>query len=164
MRVGHGDVLTHIRLAVTADGNGRAMSDLPTVWPNIPMPTLLCDESPSRSNRDPETSGDAGPVYSEADTAAARSDVDEPLGDYARQLWRALDGAVRYLRDDVARGNRGGTSADQMPLLRTEEQWQAWMALCAAVLSTLAGPAGDEGYGVQEARLECQNNFRFRSE
>jgi hypothetical protein len=38
------------------------------------------------------------------------------------------------------------------------------MVVVAAALSTLAGPAGDEGYGEQEARLEYQNNYMYRKD
>jgi hypothetical protein len=140
------------------------MTKEPYAWPGIPMPTLLRDDSPSFSNRDPETSGDAGPIYSDAERDAARPDVDEPISDYARQLWRTLNTVVQYLREDVARGGAGPVQTDQTPLLTTDDQWQAWMKICAAALHTLAGPAGDQGYGEQEARLEYQNYFVYRDD
>jgi hypothetical protein len=140
------------------------MTEDHNVWPGIPMPTILHDDAPSFSNRDPETSGDAGPIFGEAERGAAGPDVDEPISDYARQLWRTLNAVVRYLRDDVARGGAGPVLANKVPLLRTEAPWRAWMAVVAAALSTLAGPAGDEGYGEQEARLEYQNNYMYRKD
>ena len=139
------------------------MDDSTTAWPGIPMPSILTDDAPAFSNHDPQTSGDAGPIYSNAERDAAKADVDEPIADYARQLWRALNDAVRYLRNDVARGGSGPLLAEQVPLPTTENQWQAWIRVCASALSTLAGPAGDQGYGEQEARLEYQNNYLYRS-
>jgi hypothetical protein len=135
-----------------------------SAWPGIPMPTILHDDAPWFSNRDPETSGDDGPVFGESERDAAKPDVDEPISDYARQLWRTLNAVVQYLRDDVARGGAGPLLANKVPLLKTEEQWQAWMVVVAPALSTLAGPAGDEGYGEQEVRLEYQNDYVYRKD
>jgi hypothetical protein len=139
------------------------MDESTRVWPGIPMPSLLSDAAPAFRNHDPQTSGEAGPIYSEAERAAAKADVDEPIADYARQLWHTLKATVRYLRDDVARGGSGPLLAERASMLKTDEQWQAWATICGSALSMLAGPAGDQGYGEQEARLEYQNNFVYRS-
>lgn len=138
------------------------MDESTMTWPGIPMPSLLTDDAPAFSNHDPQTSGDAGPIYSDAERDAAKADVNEPIAEYTRQLWLTLNDSVRYMRDDLARGGSIPLSAERVPLLTTDDQWQTWMAVCASALSTLAGPAGDEGYGEQEARLEYQNNFLYR--
>ena len=140
------------------------MDDSIAAWPGIPMPSLLSDEAPAFSNHDPQTSGDAGPIYNDAERDAAKAAVDEPIAEYARQLWQTLNDAVRYLRNEVARGGSGPLLAGRASLLRSENQWQTWTSVCAASLSTLAGPAGDQGYGEQEARLEYQNNYLYRSD
>lgn len=59
--------------------------------------------------------------------------------------------------EQVARGGNGSGRADIRPLLTTEEHWQQWRTVYSGVLSVLAGPHGDEGFGEQEARLEYQN-------
>lgn len=164
VRIGrHAGVLTHIWLMATREGNETAMDESTRVWPGIPMPSLLSDAAPAFRNHDPQTSGEAGPIYSEAERAAAKADVDEPIADYARQLWHTLKATVRYLRDDVARGGSGPLLAERASMLKTDEQWQAWATICGSALSMLAGSAGDQGYGEQEARLEYQNNFVYRA-
>jgi hypothetical protein len=117
------------------------------------MPTLLGDIRPhDLGSRDPQRSGDAGPIYTAPGRGEA-ADV-EAVSEYARKLWSVLDQVARYLAEQVARGS----------MLTTDAQWQDWRAAYATVLSTLAGPAGDEGYGEQEAQLEYQNGFSLRAD
>jgi hypothetical protein len=123
----------------------------------IPMPTVLTNSRPAFSNHDPQTSGDAGPTYSDAELAAAKPDIDSSITEYARELWRALDEVGQYLREELAHGGSGPVRANRRSVLTTDEQWREWCDVYAGVLSVLAGPAGDEGYGEQEARLEYQN-------
>jgi hypothetical protein len=140
------------------------MSESSESWPHIPMPGLLTDAAPAFSNRDPETSGDAGPIYDRPEGDAVNASGHDPVAEYARQLWRTLSEAVKYLRDDIARATSEPDTAGPTPLLGTDDQWGAWAAVYARALSVLAGPAGDEGYGEQEARLEYQNNYLFRTD
>jgi hypothetical protein len=123
----------------------------------IPMPSVLADtRGGDTGNRDPERSGDAGPIHHEVSVPTA-GDADHAVSDYARTLWITLDEVARYLRDDLAHGGGTQPSADRSSPLRTDEQWESWRATYASVLSVLAGPAGDEGYGEQEAQVEYQN-------
>jgi hypothetical protein len=125
--------------------------------PAIPMPGLISDHAGTASDRDPATSHEHGPI--EDRPVRDPSDVthDEPVTAYARQLWLELDRVAGYLREQVARGGSAPVVAGPEPLLRTEDQWQQWRETYAGVLSVLAGPAGDQGYGRQEAQLEYQN-------
>jgi hypothetical protein len=135
------------------------MSEPPMSWSQIPMPSLLTDiRIGDRGSRDPERSGDAGPIDPDPAARAERGRV----VDYARELWSALDQVARYLVEQVARGGSGPVLAQPQPLLQTDEQWDQWRELYASVLSLLAGPLGDEGYGHQEARLEYQNSALYR--
>jgi hypothetical protein len=136
------------------------MSEPYEPWTGIPMPGLLTDpERATLRNRDPERSGDAGPVYDDSDDG---EDASDDVAAYARQLWVALDEGARYLLEQLARGGGGPLLAEHRPLLSTEEQWQQWCTVYADVLSVLAGPHGDQGYGEQEARLEYQNGHLYR--
>jgi len=127
-------------------------------WTRIPMPELLTEPKfGDRGNRDPQRSGEDEPV-----SAAVSNAADGELAVYAQQLWAALDDSARYLREQVARGGSGPLLANKGPLLSTDEQWQRWCATYAGVLGVLAGPAGDQGYGRQEAQLEYQNGFLYR--
>jgi len=65
---------------------------------------------------------------------------------------------AHYLHNEVARGGSNGPIVTEpKPLLSTEGQWARWRDLYADVLSALAGPAGDQGYGEQEARRVAQD-------
>jgi hypothetical protein len=137
------------------------MSDDATPRMQIPMPSVLTQDAPAFANRDPGTSGETGPIYDEAERDAAKASADEPITEYARELWSALDEVAEYLRDDLARG--GAARPGSAPsVLVTPDQWQEWAEVYAAILSVLAGPKGDEGYGEQEARLEYQNGLLYR--
>jgi hypothetical protein len=92
----------------------------------------------------------------------SRTLLDDPVTVYARQLWTVLERVARYLREDVAHGSGNWPQRDGQPLLATDEQWQRWRVHYAAALSVLAGPAGDQGYGKQEATLEYQNGSASR--
>jgi hypothetical protein len=123
----------------------------------IPMPGLLNDEHAANSDHDPATSHEHGPISDRPVRDPSQALIDDPVTVYARQLWTVVDRLARYLRDDVARASgsqlRSGTS-----LLATDEQWERWREHYATALSVLAGPAGDQGYGRQEATLEYQNS------
>jgi hypothetical protein len=127
---------------------------------SIPMPGLLSDDMGSAADRDPATSHEHAPIEDRPERDPSGVGVDEPVTQYARQLWTELDGVARYLQEQVAHGGGGPVVADSSSLLTTDEQWQAWQAIYAKVLSVLAGPKGDQGYGSQQAQLEYQNRRR----
>jgi hypothetical protein len=124
---------------------------------SIPMPGLLSDRFGSASDRDPATSHEHAPIDDRPARDPSDARVDEPVTVYARQLWTALDRLTRYLRDEVAGGGDGPLLANATPLLTTEEQWATWRELYGGALSVLVGPAGDQGYGEQEAQLVYQH-------
>ncbi len=123
----------------------------------IPMPTLIGDRRSAASDADPATSHEHGPIEDRPTNDPSNIGIDDPIAVYARQLWTELNAVRRYLREDVAHGGSGPVLADRQPLLTSDEEWAAWRTRYASVLSVLAGPAGDEGYGEQEAQLEYQN-------
>jgi hypothetical protein len=113
----------------------------------IPMPLLISDARPAASDADPATSHEHGPITDRPVRDPSDAGIDDPVTVYARQLWAELDAIGHYLREAIARGS----------LLTTDDAWTQWQERYAAVLSVLAGPAGDQGYGQQEAQLERQN-------
>jgi hypothetical protein len=117
----------------------------------IPMPGLIADDVSSASDRDPATSHEHAPIGDRPTRDPSNAEVDDPVTVYARQLWTQLDLAATYLRDHIARGDESGSA------LATDAQWDEWRETYARLLSILAGPAGDGGYGRQEATLEYQN-------
>ena len=122
------------------------------------MPGLLNDPTPTASDHDPATSHEHGPIEDRPERDPAGRALDDPVTEYARLLWTALDNVAGYLRDEIARGPSGPVLDDRPPALTTEEQWKQWRQCYASVLGVLAGPRGDQGYGDQEAQLEYQNN------
>jgi hypothetical protein len=123
----------------------------------IPMPGLLSDSNGSASDRDPATSHEHAPIEGRPTRDPSDVELDEPLAQYARRLWTELDRVSRYLRDQVAGGGDGPLLANATPLLITEEQWAKWREVYGSALSALAGPAGDHGYGEQEALLAYEH-------
>jgi hypothetical protein len=126
------------------------------------MPSLIASQVPARSQRDPEAGNEWAPI-DDAPAALSERPSDSELAAYARQLWQELDRLAHYLRDEIARGGSGPVLADSNPRLATDADWQQWQQMYAGALSTLAGPAGDQGYGEQEARKEYQKGFLYHS-
>jgi hypothetical protein len=118
---------------------------------HIPMPLLISDARSAASDADPATSHEHGPIADRPVRDPSDAGIDDPVTVYARRLWTELDAIGQYLREGIA---RGGT---EHSLLTTDDAWAQWQERYAAVLSILAGPAGDQGYGQQEAQLEHQN-------
>lgn len=121
----------------------------------IPMPSVLDPHRMVGNSRDD---------MSVHDKAGLSEDLEEALQqscEYGQQLWRDLDAIRGYLLDSLpaipgeTSGRQGATSAAPTGP-DDEEGWQNWMAAFAAVTSALAGPHGDSGYGMSEARREAQ--------
>jgi hypothetical protein len=119
------------------------------------MPSLLTAGVDTPSDRDPATSSEAGP-------GVDRRAENDRLAAYARQLWSELDRVSQYLRDQVAGGGSGPVLAETTPLLTSNDQWLQWREVYAQTLSTLAGPAGDQGYGAEQAQLLYQTAYQLR--
>ena len=127
------------------------------------MPSVLSgSDQRDVGNRDPDRSGDAGPIYGGA--AEQRVAEAERVVGYARELWSAVDQAARYLAEEVAHRSTSSGSVGQQPLLATEGQWSAWREVYGGLLNVLSGPLGDQGYGRQEAQLEYQNGWLYRNQ
>ncbi len=124
------------------------------------MPSLIASQIPARSQRDPEAGNEWAPI-DDAPAALSEQAPESAIAAYARQLWQEVDRLAAYLRDEIARGGSGPVLADSGPLLATDEDWQKWQQMYAGALSILAGPAGDQGYGEEAARLEYQNGFLY---
>jgi hypothetical protein len=124
---------------------------------HIPMPSLLTDPNGSSSDRDPATSHEHAPIEGRPARDPSDVELEEPLARYARLLWAELDRVSHYLREQVAGGGDGPLLANATPLLVTEEQWTKWREVYGGALSVLAGPAGDNGYGAEEAQLAYQH-------
>lgn len=81
--------------------------------------------------------------------------------EYAQQLWQDLDGVRSYLLhclppDPRAPGAKPTASAS--PTGPDDEQgWENWIQAYATVTSVLAGPQGDSGFGLSEARREARD-------
>lgn len=121
----------------------------------IPMPSVLDPDRMVSNSRDD---------MSVHDKAGLSEDLEEALHqscEYGQQLWRDLDAIRGYLLDSLpaipseTSGRQGATSAAPTGP-DDEDGWQNWMAAFAAVTSALAGPHGDSGYGMSEARREAQ--------
>lgn len=79
---------------------------------------------------------------------------------YAQQLWNDLDGMRTYLLDSLPPDPRAPglhpTASASPTGPDDDEGWQRWVAAYATVTSVLAGPHGDSGFGLSEARREAE--------
>ncbi|MEO8750786.1 MAG: hypothetical protein ABI384_10330 [Allobranchiibius sp.] len=79
---------------------------------------------------------------------------------YAQQLWRDLDAVRQYLRGILPHTppEPGPHPVESASPTGPDDDagWESWIAAYAAVTSALAGPQGDSGYGLQEARREAR--------
>ncbi len=76
--------------------------------------------------------------------------------EYATQLWQHLAAARGYLWDSLPSDPRAPGTDPHLGASPTgpddEEGWQRWIDAFSAVTSILAGPHGDSGFGLDEAR------------
>lgn len=108
----------------------------------IPRPGLLEPENPDRVLTSRERDVDAWGRVSEPE---------RELGLYGNQLWEVLRSVREYLYELA--GERGKPSP-----LHDGYDWEQWATTWARVTSSLAGPAGDSGHGVGEAREIAQRH------
>jgi hypothetical protein len=97
----------------------------------IPMPDLLDDQ--------------AQLLISGGDLASTRRALRDVCA-YGHQLWDELDTVRKYLLESSAGGRARPLGPDD------DAGWDAWMNLFSGVVTDLAGPRGDGGYGRDEAR------------
>jgi hypothetical protein len=80
---------------------------------------------------------------------------------YAQQLWQDLDALRSYLLENLPPGTGTAGDGQRRSAAPTgpddEEGWERWAAAYAAVTSVLAGPHGDSGFGMDEARREARD-------
>lgn len=110
---------------------------------SIPRPGVLEPENPDRVL-----------TTSRERDVDAWGRVSEPmreLGLYANQLWEVLQSVRDYLYE------LAGESGKPSPL-HGGHDWEAWAETWARITSALAGPSGDSGYGVSEAREIAQRH------
>jgi hypothetical protein len=120
----------------------------------IPQPEVLDPDRVLSTDRDAMTLEDH---RSRADLLDAAL---HETCEYARQLWEDLNHLRGYLLASLPPDPRSPgphTSPGASPTGPDDEQgWQDWIAAYAAVIATLAGPHGDSGYGLGEARREAE--------
>lgn len=80
----------------------------------------------------------------------------EATASYGTQLWDHLDGVRHYLMDSLPPDPRAAGPHTQVSAHPTgpddNDGWRRWVDIYASVSSVLAGPHGDSGYGLGEAR------------
>jgi len=81
--------------------------------------------------------------------------------EYAQQLWQNLDEARKYLMNSLPPDPRAPDphpTASASPTGPDDEQgWEDWITAYASVTSVLAGPHGDSGFGLGEARRAARD-------
>lgn len=116
----------------------------------IPMPEILDPDRIISTNRDSEHLGDP------RDHDLQLTDALHDSCTYAQQLWHTLAATRTYLHDglppdtDAPAAHPDGTAFPIGP--RDEDAWNQWISTYASITSTLAGPNGDEGFGLDEAK------------
>lgn len=80
---------------------------------------------------------------------------------YAEMLWEHLDVARRYLYESLPTDPRKPGDDPHLGASPTgpddEQGWAQWMDIYAHVTSALAGPHGDSGFGLGEARRAARD-------
>lgn len=91
-------------------------------------------------------------------------DALEKTSHYAQQLWDRLDAVRHYLRFMLPPDPRSAGPHTQVGARPTgpddTDGWSKWVDIYGSVVSVMAGPHGDSGFGYGEAR----NIARLRSE
>lgn len=117
----------------------------------IPVPGVL---DPDR----PRLEGLIDAEDSEQALATMREALREAC-DYGRTLWNVVDRLRHYLMDVVPDNPRepGPYRVTGRPTGPDDDEgWQQWMDAYAGTTSALAGPHGDSGFGVSEAKREAE--------
>lgn len=123
----------------------------------IPMPNVLDPDRMVSTSRDDMSVHDKAGLSEDLEQALHQSCT------YGQQLWHDLDAVRGYLLDSlppvpggISGTGRPGAASAAPTDPDDDEGWQNWIAAYAAVTSALAGPHGDSGYGMSEARREAQ--------
>ena len=119
----------------------------------IPLPSVL----------EPDRGHLLGGLNADEDAEQKLADLHQALTeacDYGRAVWLGLDSMRSYLLHSLppepyGPGLHRTCASPAGP--DDEDGWQSWMSAYAEAHSVLAGPQGDSGFGVSEARREAQN-------
>lgn len=116
----------------------------------IPRPHVLDPDRITSDDREDMTSEEHRSRAQQLDTALHQS------CEYAQQLWQHLEAARYYLYDSLPSDPRSPGTDPHLGASPTgpddEEGWQRWTDAYSAITSVLAGPHGDSGFGLDEAR------------
>lgn len=116
----------------------------------IPQPHLLDPDRITSDDREDMTSEEHRTRAQQLDKALHQS------CEYAQQLWQHLAAARAYLLDSLPSDPRSPGTDPHLGASPTgpddDEGWQRWTDAYSAVTSILAGPHGDSGFGLDEAR------------
>lgn len=116
----------------------------------IPMPELLEPDRTLTDEREEFSDED------HRDRARRLATALSETCEYGKQLWNDLAAVRRYLMESLPSDPRSPgehpTSAASPTGPDDDEGWDKWITAYAAITSTLAGPHGDSGYGLGEAR------------
>ena len=121
----------------------------------IPRPELLDPDRITSNDRDDMT------LLEHRSRAQELDDALHATCDYATELWQHLDAARAYLYDSLPSDPRAPGTDPHRGASPTgpddEEGWQRWIDTVATVTSILAGPHGDSGYALHEARRTARD-------
>jgi hypothetical protein len=116
----------------------------------IPPPELLDADRMTSNNRDVMPRHEHRSRAEELDVALHQSCA------YATELWRHLDAMRQYLFDSLPSDPRAPGTNPHTAARPTgpddEDGWARWIDTYATATSILAGPHGDSGFGLSEAR------------
>lgn len=120
----------------------------------IPRPELLDADRVTSDEREDMTLDEHRSRAREFDKAL------HATADYAGTLWNQLDAVRGYLFESLPSDPRRPGPQPRASASPTgpddERGWQDWIATAAAVTSVLAGPQGDSGFGLSEARTAAE--------
>jgi hypothetical protein len=81
----------------------------------------------------------------------------EELCEYGAQLWHEVDALRHYLLQSLPEEAGGARASGNVPAdMHDDAAWSNWINAYAHATAVLAGPNGDMGYGLEEARRQAQ--------
>lgn len=130
------------------------MTTVQSIPSPIPEPAVLNPHRVLSNKRDEMTLDDHRDLSTRLERALQQS------CDYGNKLWQQLQETQKYLlsclppdpRHLPTAARRGATPEGPAD----DAGWDAWVQAYADVTSALAGPRGDSGHGLSEARLVAQ--------
>lgn len=121
----------------------------------IPEPELLDPDRITSDDREDMTELEHRSRAQQLDAALHAS------CEYATELWQHLTAARQYLYDSLPSDPRAPGTNPHVGAAPTgpddEQGWQRWIDTYATVGSILAGPHGDSGFSLEEARRTARD-------